>query len=49
VAKQAIKEMCWLQDLEGISQVEEREDENNVKTIKDDEKIEETSKSKKEK
>jgi hypothetical protein len=41
--------MCWLQDLEGITQVEEREDENNVKTIKEDEKIEETSNSKKEK
>lgn len=41
--------MCWLQDREGIIQVEEREDENNGKTIKEDEKIEKTSNSKKDK
>jgi hypothetical protein len=40
VAKQLIKEMCQLQHLESIIQIEEGETEDNVKTIEKDENFE---------
>lgn len=40
VVGQAIDEKGWQQLLEGITQIEDREEENNVETIEEDVEIE---------
>ncbi len=47
VVAQAINEKCWQQLVEGIIQVEDREEENNVETIEKNEEIEGALESKK--